>query len=44
MPKQVEIADGYYGGLVGVEYAGIFRCRSPILIKNIEALVKVRFG
>jgi len=44
MLQRVENADGYFGGLVGVEYAEIFRCRSPVLINDLSALGKARFG
>jgi hypothetical protein len=44
MLQRVENADRYFGGLVGVEYAEIFRCRSPVLINDLSVLGKARFG
>jgi hypothetical protein len=44
MLDRVEITDRYYGSLVGVEYAEIFRCRSPLLIDDFSVLGKARFG
>ncbi|MDQ7065712.1 MAG: PIG-L family deacetylase [candidate division KSB1 bacterium] len=42
--QRVESADRYYGSMVGVEFAEIFRCRSPMLIEDLQALGKARFG
>ena len=44
MLPRVENADRYFGGMVGVEYAEVFRCRSPLLINDLSVLGKMRFG
>jgi LmbE family N-acetylglucosaminyl deacetylase len=41
---RVESADRYFGSLVGVEYAEIFRCRSPLLVNDLAAVGNARFG
>lgn len=44
MLQKVEVDDRYYGGLVGVEYAEIFRHRSPVVIEDLSVFGKTRFG
>jgi LmbE family N-acetylglucosaminyl deacetylase len=44
MLQRVEYADRYYGGLVGVDYAEIFRCRSPVVIEDLSVFGSARFG
>lgn len=41
---RAENADRFFGGLVGVEYAEIFQCRSPVLIDDLSVFGKARFG
>lgn len=44
MLSKVEIVDRYYGNLVGVECAEIFRHRSPAVIDDLAVFGKAKFG
>jgi hypothetical protein len=36
--------DRYVGALVGVRYAEAFRARSPLLLRDLGAILPSRFG
>lgn len=44
MPASVEYADRYFGSLVGVQYAEVFRHRSPVVVDDLAVFGKAKFG
>jgi bacillithiol biosynthesis deacetylase BshB1 len=44
MIQRVENADRHFGNLVGVKYAEIFRCRSPLIIDDLSSIGTTLFG